>query len=31
MVTQNKAGGKVDLVWPKDAKTGEPAAPIPAK
>jgi branched-chain amino acid transport system substrate-binding protein len=31
VVTQNKPGGKVDLVWPKDAKTGEPLAPIPAK
>jgi branched-chain amino acid transport system substrate-binding protein len=31
VVTQNKPGGKVDLVWPKDSKTGEPVAPIPAK
>jgi branched-chain amino acid transport system substrate-binding protein len=31
VVTQNKPGGKVDLVWPKDAKTGDPVAPIPAK
>ncbi len=29
VVTQNKPGGKIDLVWPKDAKTGEPVAPIP--
>jgi branched-chain amino acid transport system substrate-binding protein len=29
VVTQNKPGGKVDLVWPLDAKTGEPVAPIP--
>ena len=27
--TQNKPGGKVDLVWPKVDKTGEPIAPIP--
>jgi branched-chain amino acid transport system substrate-binding protein len=31
VVTQNKPGGKVDLVWPKDARTGEPVAPIPSK
>lgn len=31
VVTQNKPGGKVDLVWPKDAKTGDPVAPIPAQ
>jgi branched-chain amino acid transport system substrate-binding protein len=31
VVTQNKPGGKVDLVWPKDSKTGEPVAPIPWK
>jgi branched-chain amino acid transport system substrate-binding protein len=31
VVTQNKPGGKVDLVWPKDARTGEPVAPIPNK
>ena len=30
VVTQNKPGGKVDLVWPKDSKTGDPVAPIPA-
>jgi branched-chain amino acid transport system substrate-binding protein len=29
VVTQNKPGGKVDLVWPKNAKTGDPVAPIP--
>jgi len=29
VVTQNKPGGKVDLVWPKDSRTGEPVAPIP--
>lgn len=29
VVTQNKPGGKVDLVWPKAAKTGDPVAPIP--
>jgi branched-chain amino acid transport system substrate-binding protein len=29
VVTQNKPEGKVDLVWPKDAKTGEAVAPIP--
>jgi branched-chain amino acid transport system substrate-binding protein len=29
VVTQNKPGGKVDLVWPKDSKTGDPVAPIP--
>ena len=29
VVTQNKPAGKVDLVWPKDAKTGDPVAPIP--
>ena len=31
VVTQNKPGGKVDLVWPKDSRTGEPVAPIPWK
>jgi len=31
VVTQNKPAGKVDLVWPKDAKTGDPIAPIPWK
>jgi branched-chain amino acid transport system substrate-binding protein len=29
VVTQNKPAGKVDLVWPKSDKTGEPVAPIP--
>jgi branched-chain amino acid transport system substrate-binding protein len=29
VVTQNKPGDKVDLVWPKEAKTGEPVAPMP--
>ena len=29
VVTQNKPDGKLDLVWPKAAKTGEPVAPIP--
>ena len=29
VVTQNKPEGKLDLVWPKPAKTGEPVAPIP--
>jgi len=29
VVTQNKPNGKLDLVWPKSAKTGEPVAPIP--
>ena len=29
VVTQNKANGKLDLVWPKDARTGPPVAPIP--
>ena len=29
VVTQNKPGGKLDLVWPKTAKTGDPIAPIP--
>jgi len=29
VVTQNKPGGKLDLVWPRAAKTGDPVAPIP--
>jgi branched-chain amino acid transport system substrate-binding protein len=29
VVTQNKPGGKLDLVWPKAAKTGDPVAPMP--
>jgi branched-chain amino acid transport system substrate-binding protein len=29
VITQNKPGGKVDIVFPKDAATGEAIAPIP--
>lgn len=29
VVTQNKPNGKLDIVWPKSAKTGDPVAPIP--
>ena len=29
VVTQNKPAGKLDLVWPKEAKTGDAVAPIP--
>ncbi len=29
VVTQNKPDGKLDLVWPKADKTGDPVAPIP--
>ena len=29
VVTQNKPGGKIDLVWPKDSRTGPPVAPVP--
>ncbi|HUK14322.1 MAG TPA: amino acid ABC transporter substrate-binding protein [Thermoanaerobaculaceae bacterium] len=29
VVTQNKPGDKVDLVWPKGDRTGDPVAPIP--
>ncbi|MFI5166054.1 MAG: amino acid ABC transporter substrate-binding protein [Thermoanaerobaculales bacterium] len=29
VVTQNKPGDKVDLVWPKSDRTGDPIAPIP--
>ena len=29
VVTQNKPDGKLDLVWPKTAKTGDPVAPMP--
>jgi branched-chain amino acid transport system substrate-binding protein len=29
VVTQNKPEGKLDLVWPKADRTGEPVAPIP--
>jgi branched-chain amino acid transport system substrate-binding protein len=31
VVTQNKPGGKTDLVWPKESKTGDTVAPIPQK
>jgi branched-chain amino acid transport system substrate-binding protein len=31
VVTQNKPDGKVDLVWPKNDKTGEAVAPIPSR
>jgi len=29
VVTQNKPGDKVDIVWPAEAKTGDPVAPVP--
>ena len=29
VVTQNKPGDKVDIVWPRESKTGEPVAPVP--
>ncbi|MFN2633480.1 MAG: amino acid ABC transporter substrate-binding protein [Thermoanaerobaculia bacterium] len=29
VVTQNKPGDKVDIVWPREAKTGEAVAPVP--
>jgi branched-chain amino acid transport system substrate-binding protein len=29
VIVQNKPGGKVDIVYPKDAATGEPVAPNP--
>ena len=29
VVTQNKPGDKVDIVWPRESRTGEPVAPIP--
>jgi branched-chain amino acid transport system substrate-binding protein len=29
VVTQNKPGDKVDIVWPRESKTGEAVAPIP--
>jgi branched-chain amino acid transport system substrate-binding protein len=29
VVTQNKPGDKVDIVWPKESKTGEAVGPIP--
>jgi branched-chain amino acid transport system substrate-binding protein len=31
VITQNKPEGKVDIVFPKDAATGEPVAPAPGK
>jgi branched-chain amino acid transport system substrate-binding protein len=31
VIVQNKPGGKVDIVFPKDAATGESIAPIPRK
>ena len=31
VITQNKPDNKVDIVFPKDAATGEPVAPIPNK
>jgi branched-chain amino acid transport system substrate-binding protein len=31
LVTQNKPGDKVDIVYPKDAATGPPVAPMPAQ
>ena len=30
LIMQNKPGGKVDIVYPKDAATGEAIAPMPA-
>jgi ABC-type branched-subunit amino acid transport system substrate-binding protein len=30
VIVQNKPGGKVDIVYPKDAATGETIAPTPA-
>lgn len=29
VVTQNKPGDKVDIVWPREAKTGDAVAPTP--
>jgi branched-chain amino acid transport system substrate-binding protein len=29
VVTQNKPGDKVDIVWPREAKTGDSVAPVP--
>jgi branched-chain amino acid transport system substrate-binding protein len=29
VVTQNKPGDKIDIVWPAASKTGDPVAPIP--
>jgi branched-chain amino acid transport system substrate-binding protein len=31
VITQNKPANKVDIVFPKDAATGEPVAPAPGK
>jgi branched-chain amino acid transport system substrate-binding protein len=31
VITQNKPGGTVDIVYPKDAATGEAVAPTPGK
>lgn len=31
VVTQNKPGNRLDIVWPKDIKTGDAVAPIPTK
>jgi hypothetical protein len=31
VITQNKPDNKVDIVYPKDAATGEAVAPAPAK
>ena len=31
VITQNKPDNKVDIVYPKDAATGEPVAPTPGK
>ena len=31
VITQNKPDNKVDIVFPKDAATGEPVAPSPNK
>jgi branched-chain amino acid transport system substrate-binding protein len=31
VITQNKPDNKVDIVFPKDAATGEPVAPAPGK
>jgi len=31
VITQNKPDNKVDIVFPKDAATGDPVAPIPNK
>ncbi|QIA26529.1 ABC transporter substrate-binding protein [Thermaerobacter sp. PB12/4term] len=31
VIVQNKPGGKVDIVYPEDAATGEAVAPVPAR